>query len=603
MKSQQRNGLRHCVGKPLYILLSLLCFYSLAAHAVRAGGSWVTVRQSDGTQMEVRLCGDEWLHYFVTRDGVPLMADEHSGDLCYADVFGFGMKSSGITAHEAASRTAAEQLHVHTLADVDAVAPYTDARRLRQAPRQAALQPTHHIGKFRGLVVLASFPDQPFHSNTPVADFSAMLNDEGYNGNRRAKGSVRDYFLAQSNGLFDLSFDVAGPIMVSDSCHNYVNSSTVREKLVPQVLKAIADTTDFSPYDWDDDGEVDQVLIIYAGYGGHEYYENEATAKAKDCIWPHEWELSTALKLNNKKIYTYAVINELAVRDDSYSGIGTICHEFSHCLGLPDMYDTRFDTSDSSTGGLMDAWELMDGGNYNNRGWCPPNYSAFERAYCGWITPTVLTTDTMVYDMPALAHNSNVAYKIVNDCDKASVDEYYLLENRQKQGWDSYVPGHGLLVWHIDYSRAFWKNNLVNNDIEHLRCMAICADNEPLRYYHTTESMSHVTFPYITSTMTVDALTDTTTPAATVFNTNVRGTNFMGKPIAHITESADSLISFHFYGIAPAGIQPVAADATRQQPAAVYTLDGRVAGTGNAHHSKQLYIVRDRNGNVRKMSK
>ena len=533
----------------VYLILYFI-FTGMAAYAVRAEGSWHTVTQSDGTEIEVRLCGDEWLHCFVTRDGVPLLEDELTGDFCYADVFGFGMKSSGIIAHEAARRTSTEQMHVRTLADVDAVQPYIAARR-QQAPRRAMLQPTHHVGEYRGLLILATFPDQSFHSETPVDDYLSILNVPGYRANELSMGSVHDYFRAQSHGLFNLTFDVFGPYEVKDGCHEYGSQSKVRTEMMKELLDSLRkEDVDMAPYDWDDDGEVDQVIVIYAGYGSNEYYSNnEKTNKAKGCIWPFEWDLGTAVTVGNRKIYTFAIINELTVYNDSYSGIGTICHEFSHCLGLPDMYDTHFSTAQSSTGGIMDTWELMDGGNYSNRGWCPPNYSAFERAYCGWIEPEVLTADTVISAMTALSDTSTEAYKIINECNGKSVDEYYLLENRQKNGWDLCVPGHGLLVWHIDYSANVWMNNRVNDDINHLRCIAVCADNQPMKFYTGMKKMTNSAYPFFIDSVAVmnNALTDTTIPAAAVFNTNIQGNNLMGKPIKGITEYSNGTISFRFY--------------------------------------------------------
>ena len=581
----------------------LMAALSHSAFAVRAMGGWFCSRQSDGTTIEVTQRGDEWLNYFVTRDGVPLVLDD-KGDFCYADAFGFGMKSSGVVAHEQGMRSLDEQRHVRSLADVEAVGENAAAARLQAAMRRATLQPSKRVGKFSGLVILAYFQDMEFKSqSTVVDDYKTILNKGGFT-NQYAIGSLRDYFLAQSHGLFDLTFDVVGPIQVSGTHLSYSATSNVRSKLVPEVIKAVPDTVDFTKYDWDDDGEVDQVMIIYAGYGGNQYYQDhkEETGKANGCIWPHEWTVNTLLSRNGVTIGTYACSNELEISDDSYSGIGTIAHEFAHCLGLPDTYDTNYNRSATSTGGLMDTWDLMDGGNYLRHGWVPPNFSAFERAYCGWLEPVVLQNDTTVANMPWLNEKNNMAYKIVNQCSSNSIDEYYILENRQKKGWDSYVPDHGMLIWHIDYNKSVWRSNGVNDNIDHLRCMAICADNEPFKFYTDNKQMKGITYPHTDSEGgTINELTDYSTPAATVFNTNTDGTKRMGKPIRQITET-NSLIGFKFFS---SNATPVKAVSTAEGEATIantYRLNGQRMANGSSQ-GRQVVIARDANGNARKMVK
>ena len=576
------------------------------AYAVRAKGGYQLVTQSDGTQIEVMLCGDEWFNFFVTRDHVPLVLEDN-GDFCYADAFGFGMKSSGVLAHEADRRTHSEQMHVSSMAAVASVEPYAAAARKAANARRVVLQPTNLRGKYRGLVILVNFKDQDFISPTPKEYFQALLNEEGFHDSSRAVGSVHDYFLAQSHGLFDVTFDVIGPVTVSDSCHQYKTSARVRDAFMPEVIKAIVDSVNFADYDWDGNGEVDNVVAVYAGYGRNEYNSsNEKTAKAKDSIWPMEWELSTTLKYDNMNISTFAVSNELSVATDEVAGIGTLCHEFSHCLGLADLYDT-VDIPSNSDGGLMDSWELMDGGNYNEAGWCPPNYSAFERIYCGWVEPTVLTADTTVTDMPALA-DADVAYKVVNKTQYVNIDEYYLLENRQQKGWDQSVPSHGLVIWHIDFNAAVWRNNRPNADVNHLRCMAFAADNDPLAHYEKRrKKMTGIPYPYIDKEGKVNnQLTDTSTPAATVFTGPEITGNKMGKPIMNITESEDGLISFQFYSSNPAGISTVATD--KPQTAAAYTLGGQRASTSQLNPAagarvsqRGMIIVKGTDGKTKKV--
>ena len=237
------------------------------------------------------------------------------------------------------------------------------------------------------------------------------------------------------------------------------------------------------------------------------------------------------LYLDGVHISSYACTCELA-SGTQLSGIGTACHEFSHGLGLPDLYNTA-----NNKNLMMARWDLMSTGCYNDDSWCPVAMSAYERAFCGWLTPTVLTADTVVSALLPLSQEPQ-AFLVRNDADDPDADEYYLLENRQPDKWDSSLPGRGMLVWHIDYDRSIWIDNAVNNDASHYRIDIIPAAG--------TRSSSTAPYPYTWGTTSLDALTDTTTPAATVFNTNVHGTNFMGKPITAITQLDDGNVSFRF---------------------------------------------------------
>lgn len=520
----------------------------LTSYAVRATGKWTVAKQSDGQTIEVCQCGDEWLHYFLSRDGVALVRSDN-GDFCYADCMGANMTSSGITAHELWQRTESEQRLIATLGTVSVAEGYASMMRAKANERRR-LRHRSYFGSFRGLVILANFTDKKFNEADPKAFYEQMLNGEGFSMND-SPGSLRDYFLDQSNNQFDLTFDVAGPYTSSYASTDFKTNDAVRRNLIPEMVLNAANDVNFSDYDWDGNGEVDQVFVLYAGYGANEYYdEDESTAAAKGTIWPHEWNLSQRLSVNGLYVYTYACGNELWT-NDTYTGLGTFCHEFSHCMGLPDLYDTQWSShTETDSGGLMDSWEIMDGGNYNHRGWVPPCYSGYERAYCGWTEPEELTASATIRDMMPLSEQGNV-YMIVNDCDNSSIDEFYILENRQKTGWDRYVPDHGLLVMHIDYNENVWLSNRVNTDVSHLRYMCIAADNQPFKFYHDNTRMKGITYPYVNTDEDIvnDSLTNTSVPAATVFYTNTKGNKLMNKPVTNISEDSEHLtISFDFMG-------------------------------------------------------
>ena len=202
------------------------------------------------------------------------------------------------------------------------------------------------------------------------------LNKPGYSDNG-ATGSARDYYYDNSNGVFEPIFDVYGPIKLSQNMAYYgANDSSGNDKNPEQAVKeacqAIDNIVDFSNYDLDGDGEVDLVYMVYAGKG-------EADGGSSNTIWPHQWNLSSAgvnLILDGKTVDRYACGSELN-GSGSIDGLGTICHEFGHAMGLPDFYDTDYDTN--GQGRTLLDYSLMDSGSYNNDGWTPPYLNMEER--------------------------------------------------------------------------------------------------------------------------------------------------------------------------------------------------------------------------------
>ena len=286
----------------------------------------------------------------------------------------------------------------------------------------------------------------------------------------------------------------------------------------------------FADYDWDGDGEADQVYLIYAGYG-----EAANSNTLANTIWQHEWNLEEAgysLTIDGVRINTYGCSSELnGDSGGSMDGIGTACHEFSHCLGIPDLYDT------SGNGNYgMDEWDLMDYGSYAGDGYRPVGYNSYERWVSGWLQPTELSSPCFVKDMKALSESPE-AYIVYND---AHPTEYYLLENRQGTGNDEEIPSSGMLVIHVDYDYNAWETNTINNRSYHQRFTIIPADNQ-----RTSATNFADTYP---GTMRNTSLTDTSTPAAALYNANKDGRKFMGKPITEISESLQGLVSFTFMG-------------------------------------------------------
>lgn len=592
--------------------LFFIFFVSLSLYAVPVKPEWRTHRQSDGTLLQVMMCGDEHFHYYKTLDNIPLIQGDN-GDFFYADVLGFGLSSTGILAHDPDRRTAKEQAAIPSADEHKQIMQKNIGELRKFAPRYNALQQQGNMRQHktralsdgsekRGLVIMVSFPDRKFSSDTATVVWNNILNQEGYSENG-AIGSVHDYFMTQSNGLFNLKFDIVGPVQLSQSCYYYGKNNPMNnndidinmDELIVEACKAIDDSVDFSKYDWDGDGKVEQVFFLYAGWG-------EAVQGANsNLIWPHEYWLSAyydypqGYALDGVVIDQYACGCEMEGREDvsmKLSGLGIFCHEFSHCLGLPDFYTyTGVD--------ILGEWDLLAMGSYNNGGWCPPNFTSYEREFCGWQQPQVLEQPVSIENMASLS-DGGTTYKIVNNALSTRADEYYLLENRQKKGWDAYIPGHGLLVLHVDYDADAWNNNTVNDLYSHPRMTIIPANN-----VYQSSRASDFAYPYLTN----DSLTDNSFPPAKVFNINSSGKK-MGKPITKIRE-ANGIIAFEFMGgDINAGIENLKNDISQWegQHVDVFSPSGTLLFSSKAFNASGLpqgkaYIIKNKKGKAIKIIK
>jgi M6 family metalloprotease-like protein len=540
--------------------LTLAAMFMLAASAFAVPAKRVKrqVQQPDGSVLTVMLRGDENFHYTSTEDGQPLV-QRADGAYCYATLDSNGkLTASAQVAHDVESRGAAELsfLNYYTAESQKVRSLGMERAKQRNARRMARLanrgvvdasgKPVRRVmagatggegigvtGKRKGLVILVNFKDKKMQSKHTQAEWNDYFNKVGYNkyGNN---GSVHDYFYAQSYGKLDLEFDVIGPVTVSKNMASYGANDAQGNDIDPAgmikeacELAYAKEKMDMSQYDWDGDGAVDQVYVIYAGYG-------EAAGGEANTIWPHEWDIQGggySLVLGGQRIRTYACSSELnGGYGTDISGIGTACHEFSHCMGIPDFYDT-------AGGGCfgMDAWDLMDYGSYGGDGYEPTGYNTYEKWVSGWIEPTILTEPCYIKNMKPLS-DAPEACVVFNEANK---NEYYIFENRQLKGTDVALPNHGMLVIHVDYDQKVWFDNEVNNTSNHQRFTVVPADNKL-----TSETVSGDTYPGTTKST---ELTDTSKPAATLFNANSDGRKFLGKPVTEITEK-DGLISFTFMG-------------------------------------------------------
>lgn len=517
--------------KRLLITMTALMLVAVTMMAVPAKPGLKKVTLKDGTTVELSLRGDEHFSYYTDAAGKPCKLK--NGELIK------------LTREEVAKQWT-------TLKEQRLALGNSSSRRARRAG-----EPGTTTGNQRGLVILLQYQDVKFLKDSLTTNqiFKRFFNEEGYKeyGN---EGSVRDYFKKQSYGKLDIDFDVVGPFTVSHKMeyygkhytddqgneHNDANPITMVAEGVDFAYKA---GVDFSKYDWNDDKEVDQVFVIYAGYA-------EAQNAAPETIWPHEWTLAAegkTKKYNGVTINTYGCASELSGnKGEDLDGIGTACHEFTHCLGLPDMYDTSGDNYG------MSNWDVMDYGSYNDNSHSPAGYTAYERWFSGWMEPKELKEQTSIEGMKPLI-NEPEAYILYNEKNR---NEYYMLENRQPVSFDKGLYGHGLLIYHVDYSKTAWTSNQVNVVANRQRMVIVPADND----FNNLSALSLAGDPW-PGTKGNTMLSNLTTPAATLYNENTDGSKLLNKQVDNIKEDTSTL-TVSFVACRPEMPVPAADEATEQ---------------------------------------
>lgn len=583
------------------LISAVLSLCAAMTFAIPAKKSWKVVSQSDGTTIRVSQAGDEHLHYYITEDNVPLYkaADNR---YCYLTIENGKLHNSGVLAHESAARSAKELQVMNTIHDLAPIARQMAAKKRRAAKRCGRpdrLPSKDDISVFKGskkaLVILAAFSDKSFSKGDDaiVKFYDEVLNQEGYSQNGAA-GSVHDYFKDMSRGEFDLTFDIVGPVKVSKSATYYGGPSPIMGgadhigEFITEAIKKADEKCDidWKKYDWDDDGEVEQVFVLYAGYG-------QATGGPTGTIWPNAWTLDEALQnsdgnggfsIDGVFINQYACSNELYLDSGTVPmGLGVFCHEFSHCMGLPDMYDTNYGSTPT-----MGDWDLLAGGSYNGPqgiGWCPAGWTSYERAYAGWLELTELKAGDIIKGMTSLEEADGKAYVIYNDNHK---DEYYLLENHKGMGWDKYTPENGLLIIHVDYDKDLFDNNIVNSKGEFTPAEGydryFTNDHPRMAPFSRVRSIQNdtyfYTYPMDAPRGVVDSLTDTSKPAAELYNALADGSKLMGKPVYNIEKDDDGNISFTFMTKEKEtdAIQDIAMAEDAAGDDTVYDITGKKAG-------------------------
>ena len=524
--------------KILCLLTALLCC-SLVTVAMPAKPGWRTVTQSDGTSLTIHAVGNAFNNAILTQDG--LMVERGTDGSFYYKSSVTGL--TAMLAHDEANRTANENAFINAQRFSLSMSS-KPMRDMRSTPRLGVGGSNDESGvpangSRKIPIILVEFKDKKFN-NTRQGIIDAMLT-----GNE----SVGQYFRDQSNGVYQPDFDVYGIYTLSKNREYYGGNSNGSDKglgyLVTEACQlAAADGVSFKPYDTNNDDYCDVVIVIYAGVGeAQAYYEHP------EAVWPCNWNLSSAAyygmggtgafrpNSGDPLVDMFAVFNELHGSNDNTTtidGIGTFTHEFGHCLGLPDFYDT----GNGGHYGLGD-WDIMCLGCYNNDGFTPPGYSAYEKVFMGWINYITPVPGTY-YTLPVFNQKQAATDKAVCIRSDLNQNEFFILEYRKKQGWDRYAPGEGIMITHVTYNQDRWWGNTPNNqDIQLMTLMN--ADNSWSYYDEGTDL-----WPQNGKT----EFTDNSTPAAKLnmrANGSINGNaGYLGKPVTEMVINGDGTASFWY---------------------------------------------------------
>lgn len=516
-------------------------FTALPSFGVRALETPRTVTQPDGSTLTVKRIGDERSHFLLTSDGCLLTEQDGLYTFATLDPRGRAI-STGIAASDPALRTAAQNAVALRMTDESLRA----ASRKRASSARRAIPQTGmgrftstypRTGDINALVLLVEYKDVKFTLSDPQAYFDELLHKEGFS-QYGGTGCAVEYFREQSLGQFNPHFDLYGPVTLPNNRKYYGGNDSYGDDRNPQemvvdAIKALDPLVDFSRYDNDGDGVLDNVFVFYAGQG-------EASYGPSESVWPHSWDLESAgqsFKVDGVTVNSYACTNEW--EQSRPDGVGTFIHEFSHVMGLPDLYDTYGDLL--CTPG---SWSVLDYGPYNNGGCTPPNYSIYERNAMGWMEPDVIDGPANITLQPITTNTGAIIQT-------PKTNEFFLLENRQNEGWDKYLPGHGMLIWHVDFNQSIWDNNSVNNSSSHQYVEIEKANNV---FSSSDDSvLAGWAWP---GTSHATEFTDTSRPSMTTW-----AGKGLGLPITDITEK-DGLISFKVAGgycplEAPVAMTPV----------------------------------------------
>ena len=611
-------------------LLFGLLFAAMTAGAVKMKPGINIIKQADGTTITVRAYGDEDLSYFLASDGTLLY--QEGTNFYIAGVKADGtLYSTGVLAHEPSMRTIKEISAIkaqNAKAFYNSMETQAKANKVRREPMTPDNSLLPSLGKHKIPVILVEFSDVEFSVENPKATFDKYLNGkELFNKETDPEmgqnyASVAKYFKDMSFGKFEPEFEVYGPVNLGKPLATYGSGYSSQENmglLLTDACTAVDDEVDFTQYDSNDDGNIDLIYIIYAGFS------QSIAGNSTDCIHPKSGYLSLAKSFDGMDVKRYGVNNELngtpadQANGPIINGIGLFCHEFSHCMGLPDLYPKSGSIAEACINQNMDYWSLMDAGEYTGNGYRPTAYTAWERERLGWMEIGTLTGPSNV-ELKSL-DEGGAAFRIYNDKDETG-HEYYIVENVQNNGWNKKLFGNGLMVTHVDYlsSQFSLGGCKVNNTEGHPRMHVMAADGMfvPEYFLGSTIEDSYITFlkehnadlvakyggqvftiedykaeaagDLFPGTSNATSLTDDSQPMkAWTYNGET-----MGKPITDITNDTEKgIVSFKFMG----GGEPVdginEVNVNKTTDSRVYSISGTYMGNDINSLPKGIYI---RNG-------
>lgn len=581
------------------LFLLIFALVATSSFASKANSLPVVVSQPDGTMLTVLLQGDENISWYTTTDGMLLVKRGNGYYVAQVKADG-SLAASSLLAHGPAMR-GTEETNMMLLQDKTKFAKYS-SKLLGQSGELPVTEWTNgvtrkmkirddstlfpHMGSPKALVILVEFTDTTFTLLDPKASFNDYLNNEtgnivdrGHGENRNAKG-VKGYFKDMSFGQFTPQFDVVGPVKLSHPLRYYGAGNDNMSRLIPDACSAVNDSVDFSQYDSNGDGYVDLVYVIYAGHS-----ESEA-GNSTDDIWPKSG-YSDFGAFDGKKVYRYGVNNELNGRETSknklINGIGLFCHEFSHTMGLPDIYATSGAPGYNKDNFGMEFWDLMDGGEYVHSGRFPTAYTSWEREVMGWMNVDTLTDTTHVVLRTIDSKGDSArSCKIVNPSVK---NEAIYLQNIQNKGWNYYLPGHGLLVYRVSYASD--DVNFADNPNNGSRPRIVCIpadgklgaiadyadDSTPDNYY---ADMAGDTYPGTSNVSSIASFT-------------MYSGDALDRPILNIKEDG-TLVSFDYLGKkTPSAINSVMVNDKATDR--IFNLNGMLMGTDKTRLPKGIYII------------
>lgn len=611
-------------------LLFGLLFAAMTAGAVKMKPGINIIKQADGTTITVRAYGDEDLSYFLASDGTLLY--QEGTNFYIAGVKADGtLYSTGVLAHEPSMRTIKEISAIkaqNAKAFYNSMETQAKANKVRREPMTPDNSLLPSLGKHKIPVILVEFSDVEFSVENPKSTFDKYLNGkELFNKETDPEmgqnyASVAKYFKDMSFGKFEPEFEVYGPVNLGKPLATYGAGYSSQENmglLLTDACTAVDDEVDFTQYDSNDDGNIDLIYIIYAGFS------QSIAGNSTDCIHPKSGYLSLAKSFDGMDVKRYGVNNELngtpadQANGPIINGIGLFCHEFSHCMGLPDLYPKSGSIAEACINQNMDYWSLMDAGEYTANGYRPTAYTAWERERLGWMEIGTLTGPSNV-ELKSL-DEGGAAFRIYNDKDETG-HEYYIVENVQNNGWNKNLFGNGLMVTHVDYlsSQFSLGGCKVNNTEGHPRMHVMAADGMfvPEYFLGSTIEDSYITFlkehnadlvakyggqvfsiddykaeaagDLFPGTSNATSLTDDSQPMkAWTYNGET-----MGKPITDITNDTEKgIVSFKFMGGGEPvdGINEVTVNKTTDSR--VYSISGTYMGNDINSLPKGIYI---RNG-------